>query len=302
MGDPASVEVAGVRLSSPDRVLYPEQGITKRELATYYEAVADWILPHLRGRPLTLLRCPAGRQKHCFVQRRADASFPRTLRRVAIPEAGGTATYLTADSLPAVIGLVQLGVLELHTWGARRDRLDRPDRMILDLDPAADVAWEHVVEAAREVRERLAWLGLESFVKATGGKGLHVVVPLARRHGWDEVRVFARALAERMAADAPERYLAQASKRERAGRVFIDYLRNAWSASAISPYSPRARAGAPVSVPLGWDELAAGVEPGTLTVRSVPARLASLPRDPWAAYGERRQAITLAARRRLGLG
>jgi bifunctional non-homologous end joining protein LigD len=295
-----TIEVAGVRLTSPHRVLFPEQGISKAELARYYVGVADHLLPQLRGRPLTLVRCPSGRQKHCFVQRRADASFPASLGRVEVETGGEHVTYLTAGSLQAVLALVQLGVLELHTWGARRDRLDRPDRMIFDLDPAPDVAWPRVVGAAFEVRDRLAALGLQGWVKTTGGKGLHVVVPLVRSQGWDAVRDFARRLAERMAAEAPERYLAQATKGERAGRIYLDYLRNAWSASAIAACSPRARAGAPVSTPITWEELEGGVDPAAFTVRSLPGRLRSLATDPWAGYAEARQSLTRAARAAVG--
>ncbi len=182
------IRIAGVRLTSPDRVLFAGQGITKRDLALYYEATAEWILPQLAGRPLTLLRCPAGEQTECFVQRRASENFPEAVRRVEVAQEDGTVTYVMVDSLPGLLSLVQLGVLELHTWSARRDRLDRPDRMILDLDPDPELPWTRVVEAAREVRDRLTELGLESFVKTTGGKGLHVVVPLERRHSWDEVR------------------------------------------------------------------------------------------------------------------
>ncbi len=192
------IRIAGVRLTSPDRVLFAGQGITKRDLALYYEAIAEWILPQLAGRPLTLLRCPAGEQTECFVQRRASENFPEAVRRVEVAQEDGTVTYVMVDSLPGLLSLVQLGVLELHTWSARRDRLDRPDRMILDLDPDPELPWTRVVEAAREVRDRLTELGLESFVKTTGGKGLHVVVPLERRHSWDEVRDFSHALAEEL--------------------------------------------------------------------------------------------------------
>jgi bifunctional non-homologous end joining protein LigD len=297
------MEFAGVRLTNPDKVLFPEQGITKRELAAYYDAVADSILPQLRGRPLTLVRCPAGRGKHCFVQRRADDRFPPSLRRVKVPEPeGGTATYLAAETLPALVGLVQLGVLELHTWGSRRDRLDRPDRMVFDLDPGPGTGWDDVVAAALEVRERMGALGLRSFVKTTGGKGVHVVVPLLRRHPWEEVRSFSRAVAEAMQRDAPGRYVAKAAKAEREGRIFVDYLRNGWSASAVATYSPRARPGAPVSVPFTWDELEAGVRPETFTVRTLPERLRALPHDPWEGYGAVRQGITRGAREGVGWG
>lgn len=294
-------EVAGVRLTSPDRVLYPQQGITKRELAEYYVAVADRILPHLRGRPLTLVRCPAGQDTECFFQRRAGKGTPEALGRVRVPVQGETQSYLTADSLEAVLSLVQMGVLEVHVWGARRDRLHRPDRMILDLDPAPGVAWETIVDGARRVRERLGALGLESFVKTTGGKGLHVVVPLVRRREWDAVRDFARAVAEGLVREDPERFLAEASKEEREGKIYVDYVRNAWSASAVAPYSSRAREGAPVSCPLSWDELGPASHPDRFTVRTVPERVRS-GKDPWAGFAELRQGITKAMMREVGAG
>ncbi len=289
------IRIAGVRLTSPDRVLFAGQGITKRDLARYYESIAYWILPHLSGRPLTLLRCPAGQQTECFVQRRASENFPAAVRRVEVEQEDGTATYVMVDSLSGLLSLVQLGVLELHTWSARRDRLDRPDRMILDLDPDPELPWTRVVEAAIEVRDRLAELGLESFVKTTGGKGLHVVVPLERRHSWEEVRTFSHALAEEFVRRAPEHYVAQAAKVERSGRVYVDYLRNAWGASAVAAYSTRARPAAPVSTPLRWDELG-HLRPDALTLRQLPGRLASLAEDPWARYAGVRQRITRAMR------
>lgn len=304
MARASETEIAGVRLTNPDRVLYREQGITKEDLARYYETVADWILPHLEERPLSFVRCPRGEHEACFFQRRVDASFPGFVKRVEVRVEGEDeeATYAVVDSLPGVVYLAQIGVLELHTWSARRDRLDRPDRLVFDLDPDAAVPWKEVARAAGEVRERLDALGIRCFVKTTGGKGLHVVAPLVRRRGWDEVREFARAVAERMEADSPERYVAEAAKAERTGRVFIDYLRNGYSASAVAPYSTRARAGAPVSVPLAWEELDRGVDPARLTVRTVPARLAKLATDPWADYHSDPQQITAANLRALAVG
>ena len=296
------IRIEGVRFTSPERVLFAEQGVTKRELAEYYVAVADHILPHLAGRPLTLLRCPRGRGEKCFVQRRASEGIPDSVRRVEIPDEEGASTHLEVRSLPGLLALVQLGVLELHTWGSRRDRLDRPDRMILDLDPAPGLGFGAVVETALRLRERLSELELESFVKTSGGKGLHVVVPLVRRHSWDEVHAFSRALAEEMERRAPERYVSSAAKAEREGRIFVDYLRNSWAATAVAAFSSRARAGAPVSMPLAWSELDDRLRPADWNVRTVPERLAAGRADPWRGYGGLRQSLRRDAREALGIG
>ncbi|MDP9349680.1 MAG: non-homologous end-joining DNA ligase [Gemmatimonadota bacterium] len=283
--------VAGVRLTHPDRVLYPGQGITKRELAAYYEVVAERMLPHVEARPLTLVRCPAGAKTECFFQRRAGRGTPKELGRVEVPVQGKRETYLTADDLPALLAMVQLGVLEMHVWGARRDRLDRPDRMIHDLDPAPGVPWEAVVEGAFRIRDRLRGLGLRSWVKTSGGKGLHVVTPLARRLPWDELREFSRGVAEAVVRDHPERFLTSASREAREGKIYIDYLRNSWSASAVAPYSTRSREGAPVSFPLAWEELGPDTRPADFNVRTVPERVHS-GADPWAEMAAARQTIT----------
>ncbi len=273
------IEIAGVRLTHPEKVLYPEQGITKRALAEYYVAVADWILPHLVRRPISLVRCPVGRQKKCFFQRHAGSGVPPELSEIAI--AGFEKPYLFICDLAGLVALVQMGVLEIHPWGAVIDRPDRPDRVIFDLDPGEGLGFAEVVAGAREVREALARRGLESFVKTTGGKGLHVVVPIARRYPWPQVKAWAKAVATALAAAAPERYLTRIAKRERRGRIFIDYLRNDPTSTAIAPYSTRARPNAPVAVPLAWEELSPALSPGDFTLRTVPARLAALARDPW---------------------
>lgn len=295
------VRFHGVRLTHPDRVLYAEQGITKRDLAAYYAAVAPRMVPQLRGRPLTLVRCPAGQEGTCFYQRRPTGGFPEALRRVEIPDPDGgeSATYLTADSLRAVVSLVQVGVLEMHTWSARRDRLDRPDRLVFDLDPDEGLPWSTTVDAALETRALLEGAGMRSFVKTTGGKGLHVVVPLVRTAGWDEAHRFAGAVAAALERAAPERYLTEASREERHGKVFVDWLRNSWSASAVAAYSTRSRPGAPVSTPVTWDELRAGIDPRELTVTTVPGRVERA-RDPWAEYDAARARITRAAWEAMG--
>jgi DNA ligase D len=284
-----AIDVDGVRLSHPEKVLYPEQGITKRALADYYRAVADWILPHVARRPISLVRCPAGRQKKCFFQRHAGSGVPTELDEIAI--AGFEEPYLYISDEPGLIALVQMGVLEIHPWGALIDRPDRPDRVIFDLDPGEGLGFADVMKAAREVRDALKRRDLQSFVKTTGGKGLHVVVPIARRHGWADVKSWAKTVANALAADAPQRYLTRIAKAERKGRIFIDYLRNDPTSTAVAPYSTRARAGAPVATPLHWDELTARLDPAAFTVATVPERLKRLKTDPWRDMPTLRQPL-----------
>lgn len=276
--------VEGVRLSNPDKILYPEQGITKADLADYYRAVAPVMLPHVGNRPVTVVRCPTGRQKKCFYQRHAGSGVPPEVRQVAIP--GFHRPYLYICDLAGLVAMVQMGVLELHPWGVTVARPTSPDRMIFDLDPDEALGFAEVVRAAIEVRERLRLKGLTSFVKTTGGKGLHVVVPITPDQGWGPVKSFAKALSDEMAADAPGRYLTRISKAERTGRLFIDYLRNDPTSTAIAPFSTRSRAGAPVAMPLDWDELDPDLDPRSFTVETVPDRIAAWRSDPWAGLPE----------------
>jgi bifunctional non-homologous end joining protein LigD len=280
--------VEGVRLSSPDKVLYPEQGITKGELADYYVAVAERMLPHVAERPVTMVRCPTGRQKKCFYQRHAGSGVLEQLRPVKVP--GFDDPYLYIEDVAGLIAMVQMGTLEIHPWGVTVALPDRPDRIIFDLDPDEGLGFADVVAAGKEVRERLLALGLESFVKTTGGKGLHVVVPVEPVTGWREAKAFAKRFSEAMAADAPGRYLTRISKAERAGRIFIDYLRNDPTSTAVGPYSTRSRPGAPVAMPLFWEELDRPLDPGAFTVKSAPERVRAA-KDPWAGLGEVRQRI-----------
>jgi bifunctional non-homologous end joining protein LigD len=293
--------VAGIELTHPERILYPDPKLTKLDLALYYERVAKWILPHLEHRPLTLLRCPQGHKETCFFQKHVGEATPKVLDRVEVDEENGRASYLVANRVEAVIELVQMGVLELHTFGSTVDRLDYPDRMIFDLDPDSGLPWARVVEAAQLTRSLLAELGLDSFVKTTGGKGLHVAVPLQRRHAFDEVKAFSRAVAEHLAEVLPERFTAKMAKAERRGKIFVDYLRNAKGATAVAAYSTRAKRGAPVATPLAWDELSEELDSSHFTVVNIHERLDKLSDDPWAGYFAARQTITSSMRRSLGL-
>jgi bifunctional non-homologous end joining protein LigD len=235
-------------------------------------AVQDWILPHIEGRPLTLVRCPQGRQKHCFFQKHMDELDSPHIAKVRVKEEKGARDYGTLDSVEGLLTLVQLGALELHTWNSRADRLEKPDRFVIDLDPDEGLPWSRVVQAAREVRALLEDLGLASWVKTTGGKGIHVVVPLQRRSGWDEVRDFSRAVSAAVAAASPDHYTLNVAKSKRKGRLLLDYMRNARGSTAVEAYSTRAREGATVATPITWDELEAGVRSDAFTIRNVPER------------------------------
>jgi bifunctional non-homologous end joining protein LigD len=291
-------EMAGVHLTHPDRVLYADQGITKRELALYYKAIADWILPQVENRPLTLLRCPEGYGKECFYQRHTRDVVHGAIHSISIRDGKASAAYLYIDSLSGLIALVQMGVLEIHTWGSRKDRLERPDRLIFDLDPDPSLPWRRLKEAGETLRSLLSDLGLKAFVKTTGGKGLHIVVPIAPKQDWEFAKDFSKSIAERMVQMMPDRYIATMSKARRAGKIFIDYLRNARTASAVCAYSPRARSGAPVSMPVDWRELREDVRTN-FTVRNVPEYLGHRVQDPWADYEGTRVSLNKATLRRL---
>jgi bifunctional non-homologous end joining protein LigD len=284
--------VQGVRITHPDRILYPDLGLTKLDVAKYYEGVAEWIVPHLRGRPLTLVRCPEGMRGGCSYMKHSKVWAPAPLLRVRIQEKTKLGEYLIADDIAGAIGLVQMGVLEVHTWNSDIARVEHPNRLVLDLDPGDEVPWPRVVEAARAMRDALQALGLASFVKTTGGKGLHVVVPLQPHAEWTVCLSFARALAERMAHAAPDAFTTDFGKAGRARKILIDYLRNNRTNTSVAAFSTRARPHAPVSVTLSWKELTPSLDPASFTVRTVPRRLARLRRDPWADYWTMRQKVT----------
>jgi len=287
----ASVELP-IALTHPDRLLYPDQGLTKRALAEYFVKIADWMLPHVQNRILTLVRCPQGQGGPCFFQKHAGKGLPGALHTVGIQEKDKLADYLVAKDVAGLVALVQMGALEIHGWGARADRPEQPDQLVFDLDPGPGVDWDGVVSATLAVRDQLAELGLQSFAKTTGGKGLHVVVPVQRRADWEVTKLFCRSVAERVCRSEPKKFVCTMSKAKRQGRVFIDYLRNSRGATSICAFSPRATAGAPVSTPIGWSEVSAELRPSRHNVQTIPDRLASLVSDPWEGYAEVHQAIT----------
>jgi bifunctional non-homologous end joining protein LigD len=298
-GDDAAV--AGVRISHPDRTVYPEDRVTKGDVAAYYARIADWILPHVTRRPLSIVRCPLGLAGDAFYQRHVGEGFPDCVRGTPSGAEIEGEPFLLIDDLTGLLSLIQMGVLEIHTWGCREDDLERPDHVVFDLDPGPGIRWEDVVGSGHFVRKYLDDLGLESFAKTTGGRGLHVVVPLVRRGGWPEAKAFVHAVATDMVRIAPRNFVATMSKAFRRNRVFIDYLRNTRGNTAVAPFSTRARPGACVSTPLAWEELTPDRPPSSFTVRTVPERLESIAEDPWEAFRTLRQSVTAKMRRTLGI-
>ena len=293
----AQAIVAGVKLTHRDRVLWPECGVTKLQLARYYEAIESWLMPSLANRPLALLRCPDGRTDDCFFQKHPGRTMSKELPRVPIREKDQVEPYMYVRELPDVIRLVQMGVLELHVWGSHVDDLERPDLMVFDLDPDPELPWADVIRGAKQLRERLDVVGLASFPRVTGGKGLHVVVPLQPSADWDTVKGFSLAVAESLARDDPDRFTTNMAKAKRTGRIFIDYLRNGRGATAIASYSTRAREGAPIAVPLGWNELKAATTPNGFDPTRVQRRLKTLKVDPWREFEEARRPLAKPAQK-----
>lgn len=291
----ADTVVAGVSITHPDRILYPDTGVTKLDLARYYEAVHQHMLPHLGGRPLSLLRCPEGLEGECFFQKHPEASFASDVPRTRVAEKNPRrASYLYVSSAADLVQLVQFGVVEFHPWGSRIEDTERPDTLVFDLDPGPDLPWRAVARAANTLRERLLSLGLPSFLQASGGKGLHLVVPIRPHWGWEQVKEFCHGIARAHAADDPAAFTTTMAKNRRRGKVFIDYLRNGRGNTSIGLYSARARPGAPVSTPLRWNELSPGATANRYTVTNLRRRLAALRSDPWEGYEEARVSLSQA--------
>jgi bifunctional non-homologous end joining protein LigD len=282
------VMVGKVHLTHPDRVYWKDNGVNKQDLAEYYEKVWKWMRPHVTGRVIALVRCPDGAAGQCFFQKHASAGVDARLLHL-VPEPDGDKS-ISIDDLDGLIALAQGGALEIHIRGSTIDHLEEANRLVFDLDPGPGMKWPALIEAAREVRDRLSALKLACFVKTTGGKGLHVVLPM-KFTPWEEAKNFARSLAEAMERDNPARFVSTAKKSQRNNRIFVDYLRNSREATAVAPYSTRARDGAPVAVPLAWNELSKLPASNVYNVRNIAQRLGRLRQDPWADIGKVKQAL-----------
>lgn len=288
-GAPAASQRTSINLTHPDRLLWLRAGFTKQALADYYSSAWPFIAPHIVGRPLALVRCPNGVDQGCFFQRRQWDGADSHIARIADPDE--ERALVGIDDFDGLVALVQASVLEIHPWGAKADKLATPDRLIFDLDPGDGVGWSDLVAAALEVRARLRHDALESFVKTSGGKGLHVVTPIEPRSGWEEAQSYCRAIAEAMAADSPDRFTATMAKRERSGRIYVDYLRNSRGATAVAAYSTRARPEAGVAMPLDWGELDEIMRADHFTLANAGRRLDNLNADPWRSMEQAKHAL-----------
>ncbi|GES43747.1 hypothetical protein RsS62_29990 [Rhizobium dioscoreae] len=273
-----------VELTHPERIYWPGDEVSKQDLLDYYALAWRRMAPFVVNRPLALLRCPDGIDGPRFFQKHAWKGINPHIQEIADPEDKDAAKLLKIGDFDGLAALVQSAALEIHPWGTTTDHWEKPDMIIMDLDPGEDVAWSEVVTAAKEIREQFATLGLTSFVKTSGGKGLHVVASVKPQATWPHVKDAAEAIAHAMSADSPETYLSVASKAKRAGHIFIDYLRNGRGNTAVAPYSTRARKGAAVSMPVSWEELDGKIGPASFTVKNAASRLDQSSTDPWADF------------------
>ncbi len=291
INDSRTDTVAEIKISHPERVIFSTNQVTKLELAQYYEAAEPWIMPHIINRPLSLLRCPEGSEKECFFQKHLGELTLKYVEKLNIP-GNGNGAYLVVRDIRGLIELVQMGVIEFHTWGSTTAQLHQPDRIIFDLDPDPAVPWSKVIEGAKLVEFLLSNLGLESFLKTTGGKGLHVVVPIKPDHDFAVIKEFSKSIATHLAETIPSHFVAVMSKAKRKDKIFIDYLRNGEEATAIAAFSVRAREGGPISVPILWEELNEDLPSNFYNVRNIFDRLLSNMSDPWESYFAHPQAVT----------
>lgn len=291
----AAVTVSRVRITHPDKLLYRDPDIDKLSLARYFETVAPYLMPHVKGRRLAFMRCPDGADGKCFFQKHIPEELPAGLRH--------DGEHVLVTSAQGLVWLAQRGVIEIHTWGSSRPRPDSPDRITLDLDPGPDVSWATLVEAAQLTATLVRELGLEPFLKTTGGKGLHIVAPIRRTLDWETARAFAQAMASHLARLMPDRFTANMSKEQRAGRIYVDYLRNGENATAIAAFGVRARHKAPVSMPIGWDELTPDedLREAAFNILNVPQILEQRQADPWDGYSRAARTVTRAMLEQTGV-
>jgi bifunctional non-homologous end joining protein LigD len=290
---PQDPVVAGIRITHPDRVVFREVPLAKLDLVRYYDSVSAKMLPHLRDRPLTLVQC-APDASHCRYLRHSGERAPAEVRVVEIQEQTKVGDYMVVDDEAGLIALAQRNIVELHTWNSAMRNLERPDRIVFDLDPGPEVPWREMVPAAKLLRDMLQGLSLDSWIKTTGGKGLHIVVPIKPTNDWSTCLEFARAIATSLAEHDPSRYTIKFAKRGRERQILVDYLRNNRTNTSVAAYAVRARPDAPVSMPIAWDELTPRLRPGRWTVRTAPRRINGAS-DPWAGYFKAKQTLPVHA-------
>lgn len=289
---PEKIIFSGIKMTHPDRILAPTKSITKFELAKYYDLISDRILPHLVNRPLVLVRCPTStslfKGKECFFQKHYNKSFPKAIKSIDV---GKDADYMTITTKAGLMALIQFNTLEIHPWGSTLKHLNEPDRITFDLDPSPEVPWKKVIESAYIIRDALKKLKLTSFVKTSGGKGLHIMIPIKPKYDWMRVKDFTEAFSRFLSEKYPDRFIATITKSKRTGKIFLDYLRNAKDATSVAAYSVRARQGAPVSMPIAWTDLKKLKSAAEFTVLNIETYLKKKKNDPWRNFFKCQQEI-----------
>mgnify|MGYP003574905996 CR=1 FL=1 len=290
---PAKEIVMEEAISSPDKVLFAKEKITKEMIMDYYKAVSKWMLPHMKERLLSLVRCPNGTSKTCFFQKHFTGNVPKDFHVVTVKEEKGPGDYITVNSPEGLVQLVQLNAFEIHAWNCREDKIMNPDQIVMDLDPGEAVSWKEVVNSAFEMKKILENLGLKSFVKVTGGKGLHLHIPISPEYSWDDVKAFSHTLSLYLVEGRPDFYTANMSKSLRKKKIFIDYLRNGYGATAVAPYSLRAKEYSFVALPVTWEELKKLKGPQEFTLKKALSKLKRRRSDPWAGMDKLKQKIPI---------